>query len=64
MQDEQNVESPFKHRVHFVFWLSHLEQHAEEVSRIAEVVIRIHVGLTKVMPKRNAAIVGTLPISL
>ena len=50
MQDKQNVQSPFKHRVRFVRGLTHSEQHVQEIAGIRQGVIRIGVVETQTMP--------------
>jgi hypothetical protein len=52
VQDEQHVEHAFEHGVGHVLPLGHAEQHAEEVARVAQVVVRVHVGQPAPVPVR------------
>ncbi|EWS64905.1 hypothetical protein Y695_01844 [Hydrogenophaga sp. T4] len=45
VQDEDAVECAFEHRVDFVLLARGAEHHAQEVARVAQVVLRVHVGL-------------------
>ena len=42
VQDQNTVHCAFQHRVHFVLFARRGEHHAQEVTRIGEVVARIH----------------------
>ena len=50
VKDEQHVERMFQPRIGLILELGHLVDHREEVARIGEVVVRIHVGHAPVVP--------------
>ena len=46
MQDEDAVQRAFDHGVHHVLFTGRGEHHVHEVASVAQVVLRVHVGLT------------------
>ena len=52
VQDEEHVERALENRVRLVARLGHLEQHVQEVARVAELVVGQHVGAADGVPER------------
>ncbi len=50
VENKQNIEGTFEHRVRLVFELGHLEQHVEKISGVAQVVVGIRIRQAKAMP--------------
>ena len=61
VEDEEDVQCALNSRVHFVLRLRHLKQHVQEVPRVAEIVIGIDVGKSKMMPIRVGSDRGHFP---
>ena len=67
VQDEEHLERAGQHRVGRILGLDHPPQHVHEVFRVAQVVIRVHVGKTQAMPVGhggNGGHLGDQPLDL
>ena len=53
VQDEQHVQRPLQAGIGLVLELGHLVHHPEEVARVVEVVVGVHVGLAHVVAERE-----------
>src|SRR6185369_4858904 len=60
MQDIENRQRTFKHRIWFVLQLRRLEHHVEEISFVTQIVIRIRILHTNTVAKRESSNGGYL----